>query len=106
MKIYWTLKQIPELSSLSFQERGKRWRKAYKKSFRHWETWLGLICCGLCAAAGAWGGDVLNIRLLGGGIGGAVGGLFLSQVILSVVLQHYRDILLGSQLGSVNGPVS
>lgn len=106
MKIYWTLKQIPELSSLSFQERGKRWGKAYKKSFRHWENWLGVICCGLCGAVGAWVGDVLNIRLLGAGIGGAVGGLVFSQVILSVVLRHYRDILLGYQLGKVDEPVA
>lgn len=106
MKIYWTLKQIPELSGLSSKERGKRWRKAYKKSFRHWETWLGVICLGLCAAAGSWVGDALNMRLLGAGIGGACGGLVFSQVTLSVVLQHYRDILLGCQLGKVGEPVA
>ncbi|EHK62416.1 hypothetical protein [Halomonas sp. GFAJ-1] len=106
MKIYWTLKQIPELSSLSSRERGKRWRKAYKKSFRHWETWLGVICCGLCGAAGAWVGDVFNLGLLGAGIGGAIGGLVFSQAILSVVLRRYRDILRGGQLGKVDEPVA
>lgn len=100
MKIDWTLKQLPELSELTSYERGKRWRKAYKKSFRHWETWLGVICCGLFGALGVWVGDVFNMKLLGAGIGGAFGGLVFGQIARLVVLRHYRDILIGSQLKS------
>ena len=51
MKIYWTHKSIPELKDLSMRERGRRWRSAYKSAFRHWQTWGGVVLCGVLAGA-------------------------------------------------------
>jgi hypothetical protein len=45
MPIYWTLKSIPELSQLPPKERGIVWRRVYKMTFRHWQTWIGLLGC-------------------------------------------------------------
>lgn len=50
MKIYWTLKSIPELQRFGWRERGRISRRAYLKTFRHWQTWAGLGIIGLCAA--------------------------------------------------------
>lgn len=99
MTIYWTSKSIPELSSLPKNERRARWQKVYAKCFRHWQTWLGVIACGLLAAAASRFGDSFDIGILGatlgGGIGGGIGGLIFSQVVIRVARKHYLYILLG-----------
>ncbi|EAW1322382.1 hypothetical protein AHX51_28915 [Salmonella enterica subsp. diarizonae] len=74
MKIYWTLKSITELKDLSFRERGRRWRNAYKSAFRHWQTWGGLA------------GTVIFAGL---------GGFIYGQIVTHVVLKHYRHRLQG-----------
>ena len=43
MKIYFTLKSIPELSDLSRKERRRLWSRHAYKSFRHWQTWIGFF---------------------------------------------------------------
>lgn len=100
MQIYWTLKQVPELAGASRSERVRRWRAAYRRSFRHWETWAGLVVCVVCAEVGAALGDMLGTQPLGGmvgtGIGGGVGGLIFSQVVISVARRHYKSMLLGA----------
>ncbi len=87
MKIYWTLKSITELKDLSFRERGRRWRSAYKSAFRHWQTWCGLAICGAFSGAGAhFGGTVIFAGL---------GGFIYGQIVTLVVLKYYRHRLKG-----------
>ena len=88
MKIYWTYKSIPELKDLSMRERGKRWRSAYKSAFRHWQTWCGLVFCGVLAGAGAYFGGIVGTVILAG-----LGGFIYSQIVTLVVLKHYRHRL-------------
>ena len=50
MKIYWSLKSIPELADLSKDERRRVWKAMTGKSFmsipepfRHWQFWAVLL---------------------------------------------------------------
>lgn len=88
MKIYWTLKSITELKDLSFRERGRRWRSAYKSAFRHWETWGGLAICGAFSGAGAHFGGMAGTIIFAG-----LGGFIYGQIVTHVVLKYYRHRL-------------
>ena len=88
MKIYWTHKSIPELKDLSMRERGRRWRSAYKSAFRHWQTWGGVVLCGVLAGAGAYFGGIVGTVILAG-----LGGFIYSQIVTLVVLKNYRHRL-------------
>ena len=104
MKIYWTLESVPELAALPKQERMRVWRWASKQIFKHWQTWVGLIVCGLCAGMGSQVGHAVGLDssgYVGAGIGGGIGGFIYSQIAIRVALpyirqevarhQHYRD---------------
>jgi hypothetical protein len=59
MKIYWTIKSIPELSNLPDEERKTIWRRCWAKASR--KTWIELcilsVFVGFCMALGIriWG---------------------------------------------------
>lgn len=88
MRIYWTLKSIPELSKLSTDERVKRWRRTYKSTFRHWETWAGLVLMGLFSGMGShffgWVGTAVMCGL---------GGELYSQIVIYTARKYYRHRL-------------
>jgi hypothetical protein len=94
--IYWTLKSIPELSQLSSKERRLTWRQAYPRTYRHWQTWVGLAACGACAYFGCRLGFVFGHPVLGAAIGGGIGGFIFSQASIYVARMHYKNILLKS----------
>jgi len=96
MKIYWNYNSIPEVKDLSKEDRKKAWAYAYKKCFRHWQTYLGLIICGFCAGFGSFisGGSVF-----GAGIGGGVGGFIFGQIATVVA----RDYLAEWKAGNLEG---
>ncbi|HZG21669.1 MAG TPA: hypothetical protein VE092_16795 [Herbaspirillum sp.] len=52
MKIYWSLKQIPELAGLDRRQRLARWRGLSPRLLRHWQTWMGLLACAVLAGLG------------------------------------------------------
>ncbi len=97
MPIYWTLKSIPELSQLSSAERGQAWRRVNRKTFRHWQTWVGLVACGALAGLGSHFGGTFGHPLIGAAIGGALGGFIFSQASIHVARLHYKDALLGNE---------
>ena len=43
MRIYWSLKSIPELSGLPPLARARAWFCCVHKTYRHWQTWLGFV---------------------------------------------------------------
>ena len=88
MRIYWTLKSIPELQSVPKAERGRIWRRGYVKSFRHWQTWVGLLLAALCAGVGIAVGGIW-----GGGIGGGFGGFLFSQIVIPVTRPYLEEEL-------------
>ncbi len=81
MKLYWTLKSIPELQELDKSDRKEAWRFAYKKCFRHWQTYLGLAICGLCAGLGS---SISDGSIWGSALGGGLGGFIYGQITTSV----------------------
>ena len=42
MKIYWTIKSIPELADLSPSDRTALWRRNYWKGYAHLPPWMGV----------------------------------------------------------------
>jgi hypothetical protein len=98
MAIYWNLKSIPEFSQMSSSEIKLKWKNIKFKIFRHWQTWFGLVGCGICAGLGSyfaalwWGSG-----LIGAAIGGGLGGFLYSQTVIYVVRHYYRNTLLGKE---------
>jgi len=97
--IYWTLKHIPELDGLPSKLRGEAWRRVSRKTYRHWQTWVGLLACGACSASGTYLGNQIGSGLVGAMLGGALGGFLFGQVSIYVGRRYYRDILRGKSTG-------
>lgn len=95
MTVFWTLKSIPELANLPARDRRVYWRRAYRRIWRHWQTWAGLLACAMCAAVGEGLGAFSAQPIVGGVIGGGVGGFVFGQTTVRVVRSHYRNVLLG-----------
>lgn len=95
MTIFWTLRSIPELANQPASERRVNWRRASHRSWRHWQTWAGLLVCAICAGVGAGLGAFAAHRIVGAIIGGGVGGFVFGQTIVRVARSHYRNILQG-----------
>lgn len=89
MRLYWTLKSIPELSQISSQERGRRWRIVYKSAFRHWETWVGLALIVFFVATGSHFFGAIGATLMA-----ALGGFIYGQIVIFVARKYYRHLLL------------
>lgn len=97
MTIFWTLKSIPELANLSARDRRACWRRAYRRTWRHWQTWAGLLACAICAGLGALLGAFANQSVVGAMIGGGIGGFVFGQATVHVARLHYKNILLGRE---------
>lgn len=60
------------------------------RHYEHWETWAGLLVCGLCAGLGSYlGGKYLGHSSIFAGIGGAMGTLFFRAVTRYVDRRYY-----------------
>ncbi len=59
MKLFWTLKSIPELTCLSQLERRQAWQECYWKFLRHWPGSLTLLITPICVVVGCAIGDWL-----------------------------------------------
>jgi hypothetical protein len=89
VRVYWTLKSIPELSGLSINERFQRYAHA-NRSARQRLTWSRLLAepfaiAGLPAGLGGFIGSFIGHPLLGLFLGGGIGALVLSQREISRV---------------------
>ena len=100
MKIYWSLKSIPELKNVSFGERIRRWQRAYSYSLRHMITWLAILLYGLCIALGGLCGQQLGSVFVGLFLGVAVGELVCNPLKIAVVRRRYRHVLLEDSLAA------
>ena len=107
MKIYWSLKQVPELSGLTPGERLRVHRACYKNAFRDRRCKAALLVsltiCGLCGGAGAALGSSLD-EMLGvprslwyvaicAGVGGGIGGFIHGQVVTNCLRPLYADYI-------------
>lgn len=87
MKRYWTISSIQELQTVPKVERRKIWRRAFWKSFLHWQTWGGLAICAVCVILG---------KLVGGKpgmyVGVALGSFVFSQIAINMAIPHIQEI--------------
>ena len=97
MPVYWTKKSVPELASLSKEDRERVWTATQWKAFRHWQTWLALAAiAGIFSLLPTLSG-VLRDRgwstaarvLVGGSIAGVVG-LVANTVAVTMRRPHMR----------------
>lgn len=49
MKLYWTLKSIPELTDLPANLRNKNFKDAYNALYTHFEYWAGIVIFFICS---------------------------------------------------------
>ena len=66
-------------------------KRKRRLAWRHWETWLGALLCGLAAVLGSWSGRHFLHPQLGAAVGGAIGGLLLSRMTSRVIRRHYAE---------------
>lgn len=95
MTIFWTLKSIPELADLSTRDRRARWRRAYRLTWRHWQTWVALIAWVILAGLASRLGTIVGHPFVGVMIGSGIGGFAFGQVPVYVARSHYKNVLLG-----------
>jgi hypothetical protein len=103
MKLYWSLKSIPELAGLSEQEQTGIWGKFRRKVWRHWQTWIATFVLCACFVLGQVVGmrfDGIHWRILCLFIGCYIGGEILNQTITSVIRTDIREYL--SSYGKTN----
>lgn len=90
MPIYWTAKDIPELSQLPANERALAWRSVYRKTFRHWQTWAGLFACCACTIIGMYVSNPFGYHaVVGAALGAGLGGFLFSQSTIYVARRYY-----------------
>ncbi len=97
MKVYWSLKSIPEISQLSSKERLAAWRRVYWITYRHWPTWVGFFACAGCLLSGHWLGERLGHSVLGVVAGGGLGAWVSAQFSIYVARRNYGEMLERSQ---------
>ncbi len=54
--MHFTVRSIPELSSLPEAKRHEIWQRCHPKAWRHWQTWFALLVSIGCLAAGFYVG--------------------------------------------------
>ena len=90
MRIYWTIKSIPELAGLPPDQQRRLWREGYWQAFRHWSMWVSLAAVGLGAGIGSYLGPLSGLQVVGAALGGAIGSFPASIVSTELVRRHLR----------------
>ena len=102
MKIYTSLKSIPELADLTPQERMIAWHNCQGKANAHWQTWVGSVVAMLVVVAIGGGIFLPIINLSRAALGVLptffIGGFFAGVIIVSI-FQFLRRIVVFGQLG-------
>lgn len=85
MRIYWTLRSIPELAALPPKDRKRLWRQCFKEAMHETPTKLALVAVGLCAGLGT-----MLFGPIGSGIGSGIRGFLFSQVVSAQARPYLR----------------
>lgn len=85
MRIYWSLRSIPELRALDAEQRRRVWRRARSHVPPDWRLVFGWILFGV-----ATGGGLALASLPGALIGAALGVFALWQIITRQTLPYIR----------------
>jgi hypothetical protein len=99
MRVYWSLRSIPELTDLPRAERRRLWRQCWGKVLGHWQVWLAFLAGALGLPAGAflaaWLVSAAGFAwspavILAGGVWGSAYGFILNQVSIPLARPHLR----------------
>ena len=103
MKIYWSFKDVPELSPLSPPERRVVHRACYGRAFKSRRCLAALLVCGLCSGLGSAAGSSVHLlfglpfsiwhMVICGGIGGGSGGFIFGHVATEYLRPFYADYI-------------
>ena len=88
MRVYWSLKDIPELTRLAPSERRDAWMQASHKSLRHWQVWGAIILFVAGTCAGSWLGSYAGSSEIGALIAGAIAFLGFHHVHTAYVRRY------------------
>jgi hypothetical protein len=92
MRLYWSIKHIPELAGLPADEQRRLWRDNYMEAFRHWQMWASLAITGVGAIVGSLLGAWVGWQIVGGAIGAALGAVPHSIVSTELVRRRLRTM--------------
>lgn len=98
MEIYWRLKDIPELRSLSKAQRSEIWAGTIGARFRDPVIYLLMVAFFLIVALGNYLGDLIIPLRLGGAIGGGLGAGVAAWLGVIVTYQRCRPYLAAEVL--------
>jgi hypothetical protein len=84
MPIYWTYKNLPELSALSDAERKVVWRRAVRQAFESWQTWASAALIIPLVFIGAWIGASIGHESIGMAIGAGLSGGITERVVFRI----------------------
>lgn len=73
MAIHWTLKSVPELSNMPARERRIVRRRVYRRTWQHWQAWVGPLACGKWAGLSSQLNAEVDHQIVGAMIGGDEG---------------------------------
>ncbi len=102
MRIYWTMKSVPELAPLSKEQRKSVWHATRWKAFRHWQFWVAsaafivwfLIIFAFLDLILIRDGTVVRIgRFFFGGIAVGIGALILNHMAIELKRPYMRRLL-------------
>jgi ABC-type multidrug transport system permease subunit len=102
MKIYTSLKSIPELADLTPQERTIAWYSCQGKTNAHWQTWVGSIIAAIISVTVGVGLTYLILLFAHPVIGvypAFLLGGFIAGVIIVSVFQFLRRVVVFGQIG-------
>jgi hypothetical protein len=96
MKIYWSLKSVPEFSGMPASERREAWREWYGLVPFLPKVGVAFATVGVCWFSGAIIGDHFGHHLIGTAIGGGLGSFAFGQASVHMTLRYLRKARKGS----------
>ena len=93
--MYWSLKSIPELADLPRSQRGVLWRQCYFQALKERPKKFLLLFAGIGLGAGVGnivGGILGGYNIVGGGVGAAIAGMFVSQLLVEYVRPYLKKV--------------
>ena len=104
VRFYWARKSKPELKGLDSNGRKLAWSYVYRRCYRHWQTYVGLVLCGIISAVPSYLAfrDFLHAAI-GGGIGGLIFGQIVSHLSRPYLAQWKDEVLNWCDYSNVHG---
>jgi hypothetical protein len=92
VKVYLSMRSVPELSSVPISERGRLGQSVFRKAHLHyWQPWLAVLGIFLLVYIGSGIGGYFGNEKLGIYVGAGIGKLIYLQVGIHFARRYLRD---------------